>query len=80
MQIETAAPNSNARSSYDQPDLMPPGRDLDGLKCVIRPQQRRRPAVHVSVPVVIISLRHDDERRFGGFDFDVHRLRCRILN
>ncbi len=56
-------------------DLMPARRDFNGLKCEIGPQQERLPSIgtiQAGAPIVIIRLRNDDERRFGGFHLDIH--------
>jgi len=53
---------------------MPPRRNLERLKRIIRPQQMRRLAIHVSPPVVIVCLGHDNERWLGSLDFNVHAL------
>ena len=61
-----------------QPHVMPSRRNLDRLKRIIRPQQMRWLAVHVSVPIVIVRLGHNDERWLGGFDFNVRALRFEL--
>src|ERR1035441_7340949 len=53
---------------------MRPSRDLNGLKRMIRPQQRRLMPVHIGAPVVIPGLRYGDQRRFGAPDGPAHLI------
>jgi len=45
--------------------------NLHGLKRDVRAEQRRGLIVNLRVPIVVIRLCDDDERRLGGFNRDI---------